>query len=122
MDFEKFYNRLFGEKIKEYNAKMLTQRLEYRRAKDKAYDSVALILTGLTISIIIYLHSCNIIDCLVFLGLYICFTILYYTERTRKCKECGKKMKRFEYNDKIYFCCDDCRTIIKCIIMLGNDS
>ena len=122
MDFEELYNRRFGEKIKAFNDEMLSQRLEYRKVKDNSYDSIILLIVGIVISLIMYLNSCTYLMCLLFLAFYTGVLIIYYTERTRKCKECRSKMSRFEYNDKVFFCCDKCKTKFKCIISIGNDS
>lgn len=122
MNIEELFNRRFGEKVKENNVKMLPQRLEYKKVKEIAYDSIALVIIGLVVSIIMRFYTYSYFICLIFLGFYLCLVILYYTERTRKCKECGERMHRFEYDNNVFFCCDNCKTKIKCIISLDNYS
>jgi Ca2+/Na+ antiporter len=122
MDIEKLFNRRFDEKIKEQESKMFPNRMEYDNVKDPNYlDSIVLVLIGIIATLVLYFNSFTILTCVVSFSFYICFVILYYTERARKCKTCKSKMRRFENNDDVLFCCDKCKTKFKCIIRLGND-
>ncbi len=122
MDIEELFNRRFGEKAKENNAKMLRKRVDYSNVRDSNYlDSLILLILGVISATLMFLYSYKLWICLLALGFYICAVILYYTIRPRKCKTCKSKMHRFENNDDVLFCCDNCKTKFKCIVRLGND-
>lgn len=123
MDIEKLFNRRFDEKVKEQESKMFPNRMEYDNVKDpNNIDSLVLVLIGIIAAIVFFFNSFHILTCVGMLLAYNCLVILYYTERTRKCKTCKSKMRRFENNDDVLFCCDKCKTKFKCIIRLDNYS
>ena len=120
MSLEDKINNYFKDETDEEFFQKIHLRLRYNDVRDDYMTLVVvLFVCALILNVSLY-FSFNDYYLISNIGLFLVVCLLD-KYRKRICKICGNKKIKVDFNDKIMFCCDTCRTKANLLIHFSSD-